>query len=180
MNENQVRSQGHHQAHSPADDSAFTLQLAQIELFQDLSPAERLELKTIITTESFAAGQVIVKEGDHGDRLYMIVKGDVEILKHTAYGDEYTCDFLPESLHLFFGEFSLLDCDVRSATVKAVTPVETLVLTRSSFLSFCETHRTIGYPIMKAIALRLASRLRKADKDIVTLFQALVDEIESR
>ncbi len=157
----------------------FTAQLALIELFQELESDEFTLLEAIVTRERFTAGQSIVKEGEKGDKLYMIIKGDVEILKHTIFGDEYTCDFLPESMHLFFGEFSLLDADVRSATVRAITAVEALVLTRGSFLTFCEQHKAIGYKIMKVISLRLASRLRKADKDIVTLFEALVDEIGS-
>lgn len=154
-------------------------QLALIELFQELTPDELNMMDKIVTMESFAEGQKIVKEGEKGDKLYMIIKGDVEILKSTIFGDEYTCDFLPESKHLFFGEFSLLDADVRSATVKAITPVEALVLKRDTFLPFCESHKAIGYKIMKVIAMRLASRLRKADRDIVTLFEALVDEIGS-
>lgn len=162
-----------------SNSNSFTAQLAMIELFQELEPEEFTLLEAIITKERFTAGQSIVKEGEKGDKLYMIIKGDVEILKHTIFGDEYTCDFLPESKHLFFGEFSLLDADVRSATVRAITAVEALVLTRGSFLNFCEQHKAIGYKIMKVIALRLASRLRKADKDIVTLFEALVDEIGS-
>jgi CRP-like cAMP-binding protein len=157
----------------------FTAQLALVELFNELSPEELQLLESIVTKESFSAGQAIVKEAEYGDKLFMIIRGDVEILKRTVFGDEYTCDYLPEAKHLFFGEFSLLDADVRSATVKAITAVEALVLTRGTFLPFCDSHKEIGYKIMKAVALRLASRLRKADKDIVTLFEALVDEIGS-
>lgn len=153
--------------------------LSEIDLFKDLSGEELLLLNTIITTMTFPADHVIVKEGDTGDVMYMIVKGDVEILKRTVFGEEYTCDYLPEAMHLFFGEFSLLDQGERSATVKSVTPVEALTLSREPFLAFCEAHKTIGYKIMKRIAYRMASRLRKADKDILTLFEALVDEIGS-
>lgn len=153
--------------------------LGEIDLFKDLTTEELSLLETIITNETFPAGHIIVKEGDTGSTMYMIVKGDVEILKRTAFGEEYTCDYLPEAMHLFFGEFSLLDHGERSATVKAVTPVEALVMSREPFLAFCETHMTIGYKIMKKIAFRMASRLRKADKDILTLFEALVEEIGS-
>lgn len=153
--------------------------LAEIELFKELTPEELQSLKSIISTVTFPADHVIVREGDTGDTMYMIVKGDVEILKRTAFGEEYTCDYLSEAMHLFFGEFSLLDQGERSATVKSVTPVEALTMSREPFLNFCETHKTIGYKIMKRIAFRMASRLRKADKDILTLFEALVDEIGS-
>lgn len=157
--------------------SLLTQQLKTFELFKDLTETELGLLESIIGKESFSKNQVIVKEGETGDKLYLITRGDVEILKRTAYGDEYTCDYLPESLHLFFGEFSMLDNDVRSATVKAVTPVEALVLQRDSFLTFCEANKCIGYKMMKVISLRLASRLRKANKDILTLFEALVEEV---
>lgn len=153
--------------------------LAEIDLFKDLSTDELQMLKVIINPVTFPADHVIVKEGDTGDTMYMIVKGDVEILKRTVFGEEYTCDYLPEAMHLFFGEFSLLDHGERSATVKSVTPVEALTMNRDPFLAFCEDHKTIGYKIMKRIAFRMASRLRKADKDILTLFEALVDEIGS-
>lgn len=151
--------------------------LAKVELFQELTKEELFLFMPVVEMESFPAGHAIVKEGEKGDSMYIVNKGDVEIQKKTLNGDPYTCDYLPESLHLFFGEFSLLDNDVRSATVRAVTDVEVYTIRREPFETYCEKNRVAGYKIMKSLSKRLCRRLRKADSEILILFEALVEEI---
>lgn len=151
--------------------------LSQIELFKELTTDELNLFAKIVKFEDFEANEVIIREGDNGDTLYVLFQGTVEIQKTTTYGDEYTVTLLSERMNCFFGEVSLLDNGSRSATVRARSPVETLVISRDDFNSFCETNKTIGYKLLKGITQRLCFSIRKANKDLIVLFEALVDEI---
>jgi len=78
---------------------------------------------------------------------------------------------------LFFGEFSLLDPDKRSATVMADTDCEVLEIKRKDFIKIGDEHPHLGLPITREISAKLAQSLRRANQDIITLFEALVGEV---
>jgi CRP/FNR family cyclic AMP-dependent transcriptional regulator len=78
----------------------------------------------------------------------------------------------------FFGELALIDDDKRSATVVATEDSEFLVITKADFTRLGDTYPSIGLPITRAIAKILASRLRKTTGDMLTIFDALVSEIQ--
>jgi hypothetical protein len=75
-----------------------------------------------------AAGTEIVREGDRGDSIYLITNGRVRVSTVGAEGRELELAVL--SVGDFFGEISVLTSRPRTATVRAVTDVETLELAR--------------------------------------------------
>ena len=78
----------------------------------------------------YEEGEVIFAEGDAGDSLFMIIKGQVEVLKR--FGDEQrTVGTLGPGE--YFGEMALLGRDPRSATARALTQLDVLVLSASDF-----------------------------------------------
>jgi CRP-like cAMP-binding protein len=79
-----------------------------------------------------------------------------------------------------FGELSLLDRVLRSATVVAETDCRFLVIARERFHAFGDRHPAAGLVVTRRLAERLAARLRRANEDMVTLFSALVHEVERR
>jgi CRP/FNR family transcriptional regulator, cyclic AMP receptor protein len=154
--------------------------LAACPLFQDLGPdpAATDHLAEICEVQTARPGQVLIEEGSEGDWLYVIVKGRVRTEKHTPYGDLYTVRFLQEGN--FFGEMSLLDRDIRSATVTAETECEFLVIGRDRFLAFGNRYPVAGLQVTRRVAERVSRRLRRANEDVISLFAALVHEIEQR
>lgn len=80
----------------------------------------------------FAAGQIIFRQGDPPDKFYIITKGQVDVLRITQKtGQEIHVARLHEGQ--YFGEIGLLGRTERTATIKAVTEVECLTLSREVF-----------------------------------------------
>lgn len=154
--------------------------LQQIPVFEAIRDNEQFlqELFGICRLKSYRAGERIIREGDLGDEMYVVYSGAVEIKKRTRAGDDYTVVQLRAEYNVFFGELALIDDDKRSATVIATEDSEFLVITKQDFTSLGDTYPSIGLPITRAIAKILASRLRKTTGDMLTIFDALVSEIE--
>ncbi len=147
-------------------------------LFEGL-PAEALEeLALGASLRAVRAGETIIREGEEGATLFVIAEGRVRTDKRTPSGDPWTVRFYEKGG--VFGEVSLLDRVRRSATVVAETDGTVLVIERERFLAFGDRHPAAGLVVTRRLAERLASRLRRANEDVVTLFSALVHEVERK
>lgn len=109
--------------------------LKSVPLFAPLPSAELELLADYLLPERFNAGEEITREGDLGDKLYIINRGQVEVVIGEN-GREQRVNTLHEGE--FFGELALLTDAPRSATVRATAPVEVYALTRSKFLNLLE------------------------------------------
>lgn len=164
-----------------ADSQAILAKLKQIPIFQDISGNEEFlkELMGICRVKNTRKGETIIREGDLGDEMYIVYSGAVEIKKRTRAGDEYTVVRLRSEHNVFFGELALIDDDKRSASVIAMEDSEFLVITKSDFMKLGDGYPSIGLPVTRSISKILASRLRKTTGDMLTLFDALVNELQS-
>lgn len=154
--------------------------LSQISIFDALKDRkdDLIKLLEIVHRKSYPRGSVIIKEGDVGSDMFIVYRGSVEIQKQTRAGDTYTVVKLQAKDNVFFGEIALVDDDKRSATVIALEDSEFLVLEKQDFLALGKTNPKIALPITQTIARILASRLRKTTIDMLTIFDALVNEIQ--
>jgi len=90
---------------------------------------------------NYEAGDEIVKEGDKGDCAYLLMAGEVEVLKQVN-GEVKTVATLRKGD--CFGEIALL-CDIpRTATVKCLNRVDVVVLPRDQFMTLAEGYRDLG------------------------------------
>lgn len=155
--------------------------LKEVPIFKKFADnrAELEKLAAIMDYKKAKKGSVIIREGDEGDTLFILKSGAVNILKRTLEKEEYTVVRLESKKGsvIFFGELALLDSDKRSATVVADTDVELLIIKRNDFIKLGDKYPHLGLPITREISKILASRLRKANQDIITLFEALVQEV---
>ena len=153
--------------------------LSEIPLFVEMkenhtamsSVAETLRKTTA------AKGSTVFSEGDTGDLMYVVKSGNIEISKRTMQGDAYTVTILTAADHVFFGEMALLDNDCRSATITCQTDCEFYVMSRADFITLGNSHPATGLRITRELARIVSQRLRKANADIITLFDALVGEM---
>lgn len=156
--------------------------LKNIILFEDFKDDEAVlrKIEELFKECDAKKGDVIIKEGKEGDELFIIKTGCVRILKNTLQDEKYTVVILSADQHIFFGEIGLLHNDKRSATVVAEVDSTFLVTNRNKFAGFGEREPYIALMIVRKIARILASRLSKTNQDVVTLFSALVSEIDTQ
>lgn len=135
--------------------------IASSPLFEMLSPAELERLAELARVRRFVAGEVVFEEGDLGDSLFVIVDGQVEVVRRGADGEVRPLTVLgsPE----FFGEMGLIDKDYRSATVRAKTEANLLQLTAQDLRAFRQAHGDGFTFVVVNIARSLAARLREAN-----------------
>lgn len=155
--------------------------LGNIVLFEDFKDNEKVlkKINDLFTERKAKKGEVIIKEGKEGDELFIIKNGCVRILKNTLQDEKYTVVILSAEQHIFFGEIGLLLNDKRSATVVAEVDSTFLITNQKKFVEFGEKEPYIALMIVRKIAHILAGRLTKTNQDVVTLFSALVSEIDS-
>lgn len=135
-------------------------------------------ISMICRKRRFARGKLIIREGEYGDELYIVLSGKIEIVKKTMQNEKYTVTTLDAVLGgVYVGELALIDNDMRSATVIAKTDCICLAISRKDFIAFGNANPEIGLAITREIARQICVKLRKATSDIITLFSALVEEI---
>ena len=155
--------------------------LKQIPLFAGICENDEYmnEVSRICTIRKYRKDEKIIIEGDIGSEMFIVFNGAVEIVKKTRAGDDYTVVKLKAEHNVFFGEMALIDDDKRSATVLSSEDSVFIVIENDDFEKLGNKKPEIGLPITRVILKTLASRLRKTNEDMLTLFDALVNEIQN-
>jgi ATP-binding cassette subfamily B protein len=127
--------------------------LAGIPLLAGASEPTLAELTTWFATEYFDGGREIFRQGDAGDRLYIIAHGTVEVIREDSKQLlAKLCD------GDYFGEMALLSDEPRNATVRAVGPCVCLSLQRDQFLKLLKREPVLRKKIEEVAAARTAAR----------------------
>ena len=121
----------------------------QIPLLAVLKPRDREQVLRSAREQTYAPGEVVVREGDPATRLYLISSGTarVEVGSSGAVGKLKAGDF--------FGELALIEEHGRTATVVAETELTCLLISAWEFHASLEEHPEMAVPMLKAIIARL-------------------------
>jgi len=135
------------------------LLLRSVPLFERLSGEDLASLARLAKGEIHEAGEIVFKEGEPGDALYVIVRGAVEIRR--GADDVITVLKAPDVL----GEMAVLDESPRSATATAVEGTELLGIGSEEF------HEALRdrFEVADGVIRLLTQRLRAADQKIADL-----------
>jgi CRP-like cAMP-binding protein len=136
--------------------------LSKSLLFEMLSTPELEFVANLSRPRRFASGEIIFEEGELGDSLYVIVEGEVEVLRKNEQGELKPLTTLQAPS--FFGEMSLIDKEYRSATVRARSEAALLHLTAENLALFRKQYRDGFTFLVINIARVLSSRLRDANQ----------------
>lgn len=114
--------------------------LLHAKLFESLSNKEIEKLSNLCRINDFAAGVLLVKEGDIGDQLYILISGEVRVFTYDQDGNEIVLAHL-EKGHCF-GEQAILTAEpiLRNASVLALTDVKTIIITHEAFQKCLESN----------------------------------------
>lgn len=128
--------------------------LAQIQLFESLDTKLLEELSELFVSESFEAGQTIIRAGDMGDRFYVIARGQVEVLINLENGEEKVVNVLEDGD--YFGEIALMQEVTRTATIRTRIPSLVLSLRRRPFERIISRESEVREKLMSEMDSRLA------------------------
>src|SRR5215510_1817597 len=125
--------------------------LQRVVVFKSLTGEERAQLARAATRGLFASGEVIVRQGDSGSSMFVVVSGEVVVLLE------------PEGQEVarigsggYFGEMSLLTGAPRNATVRTTADSELLEITGAAFRQFVIANPATVEQIGAAVAKRRA------------------------
>jgi CRP/FNR family cyclic AMP-dependent transcriptional regulator len=127
--------------------------LARVDLFADLEPKDLARLAKATVVREYKQGDVIVNEGEAGVAFYVISKGSVQVVRGLGTTNEQVVDTLKEGQ--FFGEMALFDNQLRSASVRAATDCECLVLTKWDFNAEMMQNPSIAMALLAVLARRI-------------------------
>jgi len=126
-------------------------------LFTALDDASATSLRASMTEVKLSRGQFLFKEGDVGDRLFLVVNGKLKLGATSNDGRENLLSILgPGDM---FGELSLFDPGPRTATATAVVDSKLLALVHDQVIGWIKEHPQVSLQLLG----RLAQRLRKAN-----------------
>ena len=127
--------------------------LRKIPIFAKIDPAKLKLLAFTSERISFEEGQSLFLQGDASDAAYVIIDGSADVLVQTPSGDLSVAKLEKNAL---VGEIGIL-CDVpRTATVKALTELNTLKIEKRNFFRLIEEFPQMGAEVVREIAERLA------------------------
>lgn len=147
-----------------------------IPLFAGLPPGEVAHLAATAPQLTVAAASVLFREGDAGDSLLIVLRGELEVLKALDTPDERLLGIRGPGE--FVGEMSLLNQDGRrTASVRTRTAVQLLALTRGEFEALLQRQPALVYAIAHTLSLHLqegdAATIRDLRAKNLQLRQAL-------
>lgn len=119
-------------------------------------------MSTGLTGRAYKDGEVIVREGEVGECMYVIVSGKVEVVSQKG-GKEVRLAVLGQKDT--FGELAIFDRERRSATVRAMGQVRTIILDRKTFEKSIIDQPWLAFRVLD----KMSQRIRELDREVVEL-----------
>lgn len=162
-------------ARDPGLTPRFAATLARVRVLGALDVAERLELASLARPRLFGAGERVVRQGEAGQSMFVVVDGDVRVVLEP--GGEQVASLGPGEV---FGEMSLLTGDPRTATVRAVGDALLMEIDAEGFRRFVLDRPEVLGGITEAVAARRAELERSRSSVSVTTGSASPETLLAR
>jgi CRP/FNR family cyclic AMP-dependent transcriptional regulator len=138
--------------------------LRDIALLSGLNGSDLIMLDAEMPARTALAGEYLIRSGDAGDSLYLLMTGSVEVrLPSDSGGKGSRLDVFEAGMS--FGEMGFLDGAPRSADVMALEPVSFRVIDRALFDRLGQERPDIKIRMLEQIARQLSVNLRKANTE---------------
>lgn len=131
--------------------------LRRIPLFRHLNYKELVKVLNQTSQRTYREGEVLIEERSEGEEIYIILAGEVEVLKGGR-----VLTVLGVGVH--FGEMALVDRSPRSATVRAKTETRLMSLSRKAFYGLVRTEPVLSSKLLWSFVQGLSHRLRATNE----------------
>ena len=138
------------------------LALQRVPLFSHLSLEQLEAIGKFMTESTYLAGEVVVREGDPGEELYVMLEGEAQAFKNYGTPEQDELTTMSPSGVGYFGEIAIFDRAARSATVVVTRDARLLTLDGTRFMDLILQSPEISFEIFKV----LTQRLRKAEERV--------------
>jgi serine phosphatase RsbU (regulator of sigma subunit) len=161
-----------------------------VPFFSTLPTRHLRWLSETLQAEDLLAGTVLFREGDQGDRFYIVIQGEIEVFKRFEDGGEQVIAVRGPGEYV--GEMSLLnESGLRTASARARGDSEALVMTRADFDTLLHRHPPLAYAMARVMGdrleqahtgsiRRLEERNRQLQQALDELHAAQVELVETR
>lgn len=138
--------------------------LKSAAIFADLDEGELARVAEVCQEQKFVSGKTIFKEGEPGNRLYIIADGEVRISRQIPGSGEEALAVLKKGT--IFGEMAIFDQSERSTDAIANSDCVLITITRSDFELLMDFNRDIAYKVLWAVVRLLSGRLRVTNDNL--------------
>ncbi|HJQ61616.1 MAG TPA: cyclic nucleotide-binding domain-containing protein [Burkholderiales bacterium] len=149
--------------------TVLTRQIADLvgrsQFFAEFSREDITVLADYMEVYRAQPGEMIIREGDAGDFMLLIVEGDVDILKKGARGEQQHMTSVGPGMTL--GEMSMIDGEPRFATCLATHLTLFAVLSRDNMAKIILDHPSLGSKILVKLVTMLSLRLRQTSAKLL-------------
>ncbi|WP_437755024.1 cyclic nucleotide-binding domain-containing protein [Sorangium sp. So ce1389] len=152
----------------------LVVQLREIGLFGGLGDHVLQGLADTLELLELQPGAVAFREGDSGREMFVLLAGEMEVLKRSKRDVEARVAVLGPSD--WFGEMSILDVMPRSATVRAISPSRLMRVTAHDLDALYRRDLKSYTLLVLNIAREMSRRLRVADSLLAELVANMLDE----
>ncbi len=125
--------------------------LKKCSVFETFSPTLLADVANKMQRETHPAGTIIIRQGDEGDKFYIIRRGKVEVMKETMGKSDVVAAL---DAGAFFGELALLKKEPRAATVRTTEEVELLTLSKEIFMDVVQKSASFEEQLRKVYFAR--------------------------
>lgn len=140
--------------------------LRSVAIFRDLDTGELARVAEVCREQTFASGEYIFREGEAGNRLYLIVEGEVRISRDVpGSGEEALAILKPGAM---FGEMAVFDRSERSTDAISNGGTKVITIARSDFELLLDFNRELAYKVLWAMVRMLSGRLRSTNDSLRT------------
>ena len=144
--------------------AGITELLRNVSIFRDLDTGELARVAEVCREQEFVSGEYIFREGESGNRLYLIVEGEVRISREVpGSGEEALAVLKPGSL---FGEMAVFDRSERSTDAISHGGTKVITIVRSDFELLLDFNRDVAYKVLWSVVRLQSGRLRSTNDSL--------------
>ncbi len=137
------------------------IQLRKVEIFKDLGVSELAAIAAIVEEEVFSTGDIVIREGEMSQVLYLVIEGETSVIKNQ--GTDREMEIARIKSNDYFGEMALMEEGrPRSATIRTEKPSRFLSLQKQELVEIIDEYPKIAVNFCRVLTRRLRTLNEKA------------------